>query len=82
MEHGKALELELYDQRESKLFEVLPTEWRTLSTQFIDFLKSKPLKYIHLNVAELASMTNDSYLKYVKHALDSLAYKPCANPTG
>lgn len=80
MEHGKALEL--YGQRESKLFEVLPTEGRSLSTQFTDFPKSKPLKYIHLNVAELASMTNDRYLEQVKHTVDSLAHTPWGNPTG
>jgi hypothetical protein len=81
MEYEKALEL--YELRESKLFEVIPSEWKMLSTQFLEFLKSKPLKYIHLNVGELASMTEEKgFEEQVKSALDSLSQEPFVEPTG
>lgn len=80
MEHGGALEC--YSQRESRLFEVIPSIWEPLSKQFVGFLNSKPLKFIHLSVGDLASMTDDGFEERVQYVLDALSERPLIDPTG
>lgn len=80
MTHEEALER--YTRKEHMLFEIVPSEWKSLSSQFIEFLRSKPLKYVHMSVGDLAAMTDDGFEDRVKYALDSLDEPPLISPTG
>lgn len=79
----RPMALELFRQRESMLFDVVPSEWKSLSAQFIGFLESNSLRYIHLDVGELATMIEeDGFVAQFKYTLDSLNRRPFVNPTG
>lgn len=72
-----------FKRRSAKLFEVIPSAWEPLSRQFLDYLNSRPLRHVHMNIEELAAMLDEEcFVEHVKLATDGLDRTPFVGPTG
>lgn len=75
--------VDLFNKRKDKLFEIIPSEKKDMASEFLKYLQTRPLKFIHLSLVEWASLIGEKkFEQNFKKDLDGLVQPAMTKPSG